>query len=321
MITTIELSALWGAISPQRGNSIGRRIDPAHPLDFFATYDEQNNMQIMLLSPQFPDLPSSSQQILVRGNKRTDGEYAICLSLVNNALRELFISLCWDIMDCTSHTVSRQAGVDTAIRRFRMWQTMLAEQQNRRLSDEEVKGLVGELLVLKHICAPKHGIEAGVSGWIGPLNADRDFELSSIWYEVKATSLSRDRVTISSFEQLDTDVPGYLVICRIERTSHENSEAFTLRSLIADIDTQIGCNGYTATVFHNRLSIVGFNPDDERVDQPYSFHAMDLYFVADQFPRIRRSAITTAISDGKYSLNIVALEPWRSETEENDAEL
>ena len=50
MITRTELSHLWSEIKPQSGKNVGRRADPSHPLDFFITYDEKPNMQLMLLS-------------------------------------------------------------------------------------------------------------------------------------------------------------------------------------------------------------------------------------------------------------------------------
>ena len=48
MISMSELSDAWKEIIPQAGQSVGRRADKNHPLDFFITYDENQNMQMML---------------------------------------------------------------------------------------------------------------------------------------------------------------------------------------------------------------------------------------------------------------------------------
>lgn len=40
MISMSELSDAWKEIIPQAGQSVGRRADKNHPLDFFITYDE-----------------------------------------------------------------------------------------------------------------------------------------------------------------------------------------------------------------------------------------------------------------------------------------
>lgn len=47
MISMAELNAAWDAIIPMPGQSVGRRADENHPLDFFITYDENGNMQMM----------------------------------------------------------------------------------------------------------------------------------------------------------------------------------------------------------------------------------------------------------------------------------
>ena len=149
MISIIELNSAWDAINPQFGHTIGRRADTSHPMDFFVAYDENSNMQIILLADHLPSLPASSQQIWVRANHRKDGRYALCFSLIDSTLREQFVSLCWDIMNCTYAALSQRQGVKTAIRRFCMWQRLFAESNGQRLSDAEIKGLIGELCALK----------------------------------------------------------------------------------------------------------------------------------------------------------------------------
>ena len=46
-MTTNEISALWASINSVSGITTGRRIDPEHPLDFFASYDEDDRMQLL----------------------------------------------------------------------------------------------------------------------------------------------------------------------------------------------------------------------------------------------------------------------------------
>ena len=111
MISRNELDNVWAMIIPQAGQSVGRRADPAHPLDFFVSYDENNNMQFMLISDYQPNLPDSSKQIQIRGNKRADGKYAMCFSLSDEKLRDQFVSLCWDIMDCTKNIQNKKVNI------------------------------------------------------------------------------------------------------------------------------------------------------------------------------------------------------------------
>lgn len=311
MISMIELNSAWDAINPQDGQSIGRRADAAHPLDFFVAYDENQNMQMIILSDFLPSLPASSQQIIVRANHRKDGKYALCFSLTDRTLREQYVSLCWDIMNCTYDVQNKAQGIKMAIKRFCMWQKLFAELKNKKLSDAEIKGLIGELCALEHIVLPRHDSKYAVAGWIGPIGADRDFELPDTWYETKAVSLSSDSVSISSLDQLDVDAEGYLLVLRVEKTSDNVPGKFSLNSLVDSI--RGGLSDAERAVFDGRLMSGKYDRSDPRTDEPYFLHGIEIYAVNNDFPRIRRSGIPTAIANGTYSLSIPAIQNWRVE--------
>ena len=311
MISIIELNSAWDAINPQDGQNIGRRADTTHPLDIFVSYDENHNMQMIILSDYLPSLPASSQQIIVRANHRKDGKYALCFSLTDSTLREQYVSLCWDIMNCTYAAQNKSQGIKMAIKRFCMWQKLFAELKNKKLSDAEVKGLIGELCALKHIVLQRHNSKCAVSGWIGPIGADRDFELPDTWYETKAVSLSRDSVSISSLDQLDVDTEGYLLVVRVEKTSDNVPDKFSMNSLVDDIRS--GLDDEDRAVFEGRLASGRYDRSDPRADEPYLLYGIQIYAVNKDFPRIRRSVTPTAIANGTYSLSIPAIHNWRVE--------
>lgn len=313
MISMEKINSMWASIQPQNGSTIARRADPEHPLDFFIGYDENGDMQLMLLTEYLPELPRSSQQVSVRGNQRSDGKFAICLSLSNPALRETFISLCWDIISCTYEIENEKSGVLQAVRRFGTWQILLAEESDLKMSDSTLKGLLGELAVLYSKCLPKYGASHAVSGWVGPLRADRDFEYEDTWFEVKTVSLSKEAVSMSSFDQLDIDRTGYLVVCRMEKTSTDDPAAITLNSMIDKIKGVIADDHQAQSTLLVRLKLNGYSTDDERADEPFVIHGFECYCVEGDFPRIRRSELSPAISGGEYSLSIGAIQNWRSE--------
>lgn len=311
MISIKTLDELWRSVTPSSGNTVGRRADPSHPLDFFITYDEENNLQLMLLSASSVLLPNSSQEIAVRQNRRSDGQYAICFSLRDNGLREMYVALCWDLMNCTEQTQNTQSGIKSAVQRFRMWQRLFSERRDNSLSDEEIRGLIGELSVLKDICAPHYGISTATGAWVGSLYADRDFEFGDCWYEAKATSLSKDTVTISSFDQLDAAIPGILAVCRLEKTSAETERSISLRYLAEQIELELADDDEKSTLFKNRLLLGGYREDDEGIDNSYLLHSIELYCVDESFPKIIRSNLPTAIQNGKYSIELAGIQDWR----------
>lgn len=311
MISMATIERTWTAITPQKGQTVVRRVDPAHPVDFFIGYDETCAMQLLLLADEQPDLPPSSQQVLVRANPRKDGKYAVCFSLVNQSLKETFISLCWDIVASTYGAETQKAGIEAAVNRFGKWLILMAKGRDSKLSDAVVRGMVGELAVLRDICIPKYGSPHSITGWIGPLHADRDFEYEDDWLEVKSASLSRETVSISSFDQLDIDRPGTLVLARIEKTADSDEEAISLKSMVQDIEELLGEDQDALSTFKVRLVLNGYDESDERADELFHLYGYEKYCVYDDFPRIRKSKLTNEINNGEYTLSIAALSPWK----------
>lgn len=313
MISMEKIKAVWSAITPQPGNSIARRADPTHPLDLFIGFDEKACMQMMLLTDVAAELPGSSQQVAVACNQRSDGQFAICFTLTNPALRETFVSLCWDIMESSRYAPDKRRGIQLVIKCFSMWQLLFASERRSRMSDLVVRGLIGELYVLKTFCVPAYGSAHSVTGWIGPLHADRDFEYENKWIEVKTAPLNKDSISISSFDQLDIDKPGDLIICRLENASASDPQAITLNSLVHTIDALLREDDYALSLFHVRLTLNGYKDSDESADGAYTVHSLEVYRVDDDFPRVRRCQIPEAIAGGEYILSIPAIQAWRAE--------
>ena len=311
MISMVTIDSTWAAITPQKGKTVVRRVDPAHPVDFFIGYDETCAMQLVLLADEQPELPPSSQQVLVRSNPRKDGKYAVCFSLVNQSLKDTFISLCWDIVASTYGAETQKAGIESAVNRFGKWLILMAKGRDSKLSDAVVRGMVGELAVLRDICIPKYGSPHSITGWIGPLHADRDFEYEDDWFEVKSASLSRDMVSISSFDQLDIERTGTLVLARIEKTPDTDAEAISLNSLVRDVEELLGEDQDALSTFRVRLVLNGYDESDEKADELFHLHGYEKYRVYDDFPRIRKSKLTSEINNGEYTLSIAALAPWQ----------
>lgn len=310
MISMAELNAAWDAIVPVPGQSVGRRADENHPLDFFITYDENGAMQMILTADFLPSIPASSRQLSVRANTRNDGKYALCFSLADKSLREQYVSLCWDIMNCTSAITDKKRGTAAAIKRFCLWQRLFAEGKSRQLSDAEIKGLIGELCALKQVVFANYTPNTALTGWVGPIGADRDFEMPAEWYEVKAVSLSKDTVSISSLDQLDTDAEGSLLVARIEKASPNAPGCFTLNSLVNEIAAGLA-DLESRTIFDARMSSAKYDPADPRAEEPYVLHRIEVYRTDKNFPRIRRSKVSVSISNAAYDLSIPGLQGWR----------
>ena len=310
MISMAKIDSKWKNIVPNANQPVARRVDAEHPLDFFIGYDQDGRMQLSLHARKLPDLPKSVQQVSVTAYQRKDGKYAICLTLENDQFREYFVSLCWDIIFNTYNVTNNSNGIETAVRRFGMWLIFLADHASKKMSDASIKGLIGELLVMKDICIPVYGVEHAINGWVGPLFADRDFEYEDNWFEVKTLSAEKDSVIISSFDQLDTPQSGTLVICRMDRTNADNANAVSLNKAIDNI-VELIQDEDVASMFRVRLNLTGYDAEDSRADDLFSMIGFEKYLVVEGFPRIQKSTLPSAITKGKYTIDISEIQPWR----------
>ncbi|WP_374975026.1 PD-(D/E)XK motif protein [Microbacterium trichothecenolyticum] len=129
----------------------------------------------------------------------------------------------------------------------------------KRLTDEAVAGLVGELIVLGHLIDAE-GEDAAITAWIGPLAEEHDFGLPKFDMEVKTTRSEGRIHMIGSDTQLEP-VPGrplYLISVQITRAGAA-AEAFTLPALIADVRSKLL---RTRRTFDSALEGLGWRDGD-----------------------------------------------------------
>ena len=118
-------------------------------------------------------------------------------------------------------------------------------------------------------------------------------------------------VSISSFDQLDIERPGTLVLARIEKTPNTDAEGISLNSLVRDVEELLREDQDALSTFRVRLVLNGYDESDEKADELFHLHGYEKYRVYDDFPRIRKSKLTSEINNGEYTLSIAALAPWQ----------
>lgn len=308
MVAISKYKDLWDNIPTNPEGNLLRRVESAHPLDLFIGFDKENRMMLVLFTDHLPRFPNSSKEIFVRTKFREDSVYVVSFSLIDERFKDVFITLTWDILNYTFTVSDKQKGLVRFLERFSMWQNLMAKE---KLLGNEVKGLIGELLVLRDYCFPKFGVAASVKAWAGPLGADRDFEFDNSWIEVKTTSLSASQVQISSFEQMDTLIDGFLIICRLEKSSVLAPETISLHRLVSSIESILILETDALHLFRTIIQLTGYDDCEDSNMPIFSFHRFEKYRVDQDFPRIRRIDVSSEITGGSYQLNIPMIQNWR----------
>ena len=233
--------------------------------------------------------------------------YRLSFELLEHDDLSLFSQMMEDII-LASLTGRDEIVSKKAIERFSMWQNMLkAGGANKN----KYKGLLGELIIFQ-LLLDRFNSKIVIDSWIGPESKEKDYCFSDFWIEVKTVSSEALDVKITSLQQLDSPVPGYLSVCKIEET---DSHGITCYKLFEEIQNRIDSLP-DIFAFRNKIEELGFmsvilNP----VQYEFKLISTDVYKVMDfpgkKFPRLISSMGHPAIKSVEYSLTLAAIEDWR----------
>jgi hypothetical protein len=243
-------------------------------------------------------------------NQREDGESAIILKLARREFDEVFGRLCQDLVDATRDTAP-QLGAEALFRRLTRWRKLLEVGQRTTLSDTALRGLLGELWFLQYIAIPRLGIEAGVRGWVGPLDAPQDFLVNEFLFEIKTCVPGANRVTITSLQQLDTgNSPLYLGVVWLASANPTVHNAFCAAHFVASIRNAIEANPTSSTEFALRLAEAGYTDCEEYEHAWYNVTQTRCFHVRDDFPRLIRGRSPVGVEDATYVIDLSACESF-----------
>lgn len=305
MISIKELHAKWNNISPFTGGFLLASED--HPLSFHIGYVNGENKCFMVLNTGKADRIPSSRAILTECVQTTMGEYALKFTLNNASLDELFVKLCWDLIDA-SKTSSNP--VEKIIIQYKSWMRLLQLANAELLSSSSQKGLIGELLYLEEQIN-EIGETAALNAWVGPEGSDQDFIFESTWSEIKTTSIASDSVTISSIQQLDCSEDGYLIVYFMDKTSSKSPLTISLPEMTARVNSLLSIQYHD--IFSCKLAKNGYFEKDADNYKSYHYRLAEkkTYVVNSVFPRLIRNNIPAEIANARYELSLTAIDAYK----------
>lgn len=288
-------------------NSHYLRVDDSHPLDILIGVND-NGYKTMRYVGLF-------SKVKIRGTKSIEinhfsykEKFILSFSLIDNEYEDLFYLFCNDLVD-SSREIPNEMGYSYLVNRFERWRSF-SGLTRKYLSEPEIKGLIGELLFLKDELFPKFGVSKSIQGWTGSEPLKKDFSYDDTWYEIKA--VSGEKVSISSIDQLDSDVNGFLILYSLEKLSSEANGVNLneicdqiFEKLILDLDRQI---------FLMKLIQANFYREEYYDQFVYANLKKTFYEVNSEFPKLNRNFLPDAIANAKYDLIINMLERFKRDT-------
>jgi hypothetical protein len=237
--------------------------------------------------------------------------WALLIELKDRAFSDLFEVMASDVLNAIQSAVGSQATLQSALRCIERWRRFV-ERKGEPLSDEEVQGLIGELIVLCR-CTRRFGADVALAAWTGPDRALRDFELPDTSVEVK-TYQGDDAATvlISSPDQLDAVAqrPVYLAAVRL---TPSDAQGFTLAEIIARAVAVIGADTTAAGILEERLAKAGYlAPHAPLYAKRVIAGPVTTYAVTPGFPRIRSIDVPQGVLGVRFALSVPALAPFQT---------
>lgn len=238
----------WKGIAPPlAANAINaKRIDAELPWGYFWARGIDGKC-LFVIQHSVEATPSSSlprlQGVEVSDSEWLDGQsHILVFKLEESAQRDLFHQLCLDIMSCSSQAPTEREAVRLAIARTWRWHHLLRGGGNQRLSPEEQKGLIGELLVIERHLLPHLECADAIAAWGGPLGAPKDFAIGRVCIEVKTRrGAAAPHVKINSEAQLDDGGIGSLLlyVVDLDRAPSDAPACFSLNDVAARVRDMI----------------------------------------------------------------------------------
>ncbi|MCR4611670.1 MAG: PD-(D/E)XK motif protein [Lachnospiraceae bacterium] len=305
---TDDLKEKWRQFRNQRGYL--QRVDPNHPMDFFIGISDKGYDELVLFTYIEPALIKSSKALEITKNRRKDGKWATQICSVDSDNQDIFARLCTDLLETSYVVMSERDGLELVTKRFLAWQKLFASL-NTILSKSVLKGLVGELSFALDVLSYHFSWDEIMSAWQGPDGADRDYIFSNVWFEVKAVSTGKDKVTISSLNQLETEDNGFLVKIDVDESSSTDSRAVSVNDMINSVRGVLNGFPNASVLFEQKLVNIGYTGRIEYDDIYFTHGTPTFYSVDDKFPKLVSSSVPVEIVGAEYDLSLVGIDPWR----------
>ncbi|WP_233151755.1 PD-(D/E)XK motif protein [Pelomonas sp. KK5] len=234
-----------------------------------------------------------------------DGKAWLALTRKLSGGVELFLAMASDVVAAVeSEGTSDPARLARAfLARVRAWQEFMRKGA-QVLSPEKEIGLVGELAVLLAIVAAGVAPDVAMNAWVGPQDANQDFELGTGAIEVKSTiSPIGFPAQIGSLAQLDDSTlqPLFLAGARLA----QSAAGLSLPQWVESVRAQVTGNPDAARMFSDKIIAAGyFDAHADKYPRKFSDAGTRLAEVVAGFPRLTPGTVPLGVTEAKYSVEL-----------------
>ncbi|HPI06690.1 MAG TPA: PD-(D/E)XK motif protein [Saprospiraceae bacterium] len=311
MINIEDIQVKWQSLNKIDGKIKSLMIDGKCVPDLFIGLNPEFKRCLILKLPAefIADFQSSVKQNLAL--ELFPESKWIVLTLLDEQFNDLFDDLIFSIYNKISNIADPSLYVSDFLQTYYKWSEFFQDNNSTLLSDEDIQGLFGELLVLNEMVRANSATEINniLNNWKGPYDARHDFIGDEKNIEVKTKVVSSIYIKISSEYQLQPDAGKELEL-HVVSIIQNSATGFTLKDLVLLIKSYVTSKLGDYTIILTTLSQKGLTARnlsdyDHLKFMPVSIQGF--YVTNSAFPRLIRSELPDAINTVNYKLNLTEL--------------
>ncbi|PCN43647.1 hypothetical protein B9C88_14475 [Brevibacillus laterosporus] len=240
--------------------------------------------------------------------------YLLSIRQESEESHEIFESILQNVVDHIMLMEKNKTLFGVVYKVFDRWKTFFSKGGYRKLTEEQQRGLYGELFFLKK-WIDRFPTQPAliIKQWEGPTSGRIDFVTSKYGIEIKTCSEKlRKEIKISNEKQLKlSDVLStlYLYVCYLEPNYiHGHS----LQNIVDDIRQTLEIQKSEGLLLHfnDLLMELGFK-DGEYDDTLFFVHEEETYHVTKDFPKLSNDILPRGISHVSYYIDLEHCEEFK----------
>lgn len=308
-----EFEARWLALAGAKHESTRLRAYPDHLFDFYVRYSGVGNRELILemRSEEIPEFELPAFRNIEIAKVLMPGGVRIAMTLLEPELARNFSVMCYDLAERSKAERTVIGAVTILMRALESWAELFKRRLEDGISEEEVVGLFGELLLLEDLIQEDvSSLETLIQGWRGPHGDARDIGVGGVRMEVKTQrSTGSMKLRISSLEQLnDGGNSAFIVLRRISGSDKGRSVLEVAQAVQGLLST----SPIATLEFERKIALTGMDEGSSHCHDRYDSDERVVYSILEGFPRLVPGNVPNGVVAAQYEIAGPSLEAFRS---------
>jgi hypothetical protein len=233
------------------------------------------------------------------------GHVGVAVNLLDATFDDLFAALAGEILESVSAAATPNHAMQAINHCISRWRRFV-DSGRRGLTAEEMRGLIGELVILGR-SAQRIGFRNALDAWRAPFESIRDFEFDSSSLEVKTYQVhAGPSLRINDPAQLEPSVGRPLYLCGVRLAPTESGR--TLPEVIEVLREAHAMQPSELTQFEESLASYGyFQSLEKSFTDRFAIGPVSVFEVRDGFPRIRPTSVPAGVQDVRFAIPLGAM--------------